>query len=52
MYIKKLKKYLKTARTQENILDQFKTTTALLDGIRHEDSWAVVLPELAEVLDE
>ena len=54
MYIKKLQNYLKTTNTlaSNDTLQQFKQVNKSLDHVRNESSWKVVLPELAEILDE
>ena len=54
MYIKKLQNYLKTTNTlaSHDTLQQFKQVNKSLDDVRNESSWKVVLPELAEILDE
>ena len=54
MYIKKLQNYLKTTNTlaSHDALQQFKQVNKSLDDVRNESSWKVVLPELAEILDE
>ena len=44
----------KTTNTLESLdtLQKFKQATESLDHVRNESSWKVVLPELAEILDE